>query len=154
MIDLDIVHATEKAVSLVETRWEYTGGAHGNSLIAGRNFVSSNGEVLQLKLDDLFDPASDWSYRMIKHCVLDLRSQGASHIPETPIDGVDDGGLLLIDDLASFTMSPDGFRIYFGPYHVGSYAEGIYTVQIPYDIIRDCLTADSPARSFFNADGT
>ncbi len=55
---------------------------------------------------------------------------------------------LSTSDLTSFTLSPAGLRFYFSPYHVGSYAEGIYTVGVPYSVIRECIPDDSPARLF------
>ncbi len=54
-------------------------------------------------------------------------------------------------DLTSFTLSPAGLRFYFSPYHVGSYAEGIYTVGVPYSAIRDCIPDDSPARQYMTS---
>jgi hypothetical protein len=52
------------------------------------------------------------------------------------------------DDLTSFTLSPAGMRFYFSPYHVGTYADGVFTVGVPYYVIRDCIPEDSPARLF------
>ena len=69
-----------------------------------------------------------------------------------PTEKIDDSTVLSASDLTSFTLSPAGLRFYFSPYHVGSYAEGVYTVGVPYAVISDCIPNDSPARLFMTPD--
>ncbi len=192
MIGVDFAHVTPNAVSLIQSYWEYTGGAHGNGGLDGQSYVDDQGTVQRLKLEDLFDANSDWKKRLVDFCVRDLRHQGASYVsaalvenPSSPklseadrhqqpaklsFDDDDDpfsessdpametakeNYLSLkqfsTDDLTSFTLSPPGIRFYFSPYHVGSYADGVFTVGVPYDVIRDCIPETSPARLFMKA---
>lgn len=150
-IDVDVVHTAPQAVSLLESRYQYTGGAHGNLMVVGRCFVEEQNQVRELKLSDLFDPDSDWLMQLSKYCLSDLRCQGASSAQgDDMLDQAETR--FAADDLCSFTLSPSGIRFYFSPYHVGCYAEGVYAVHVPYYVIADCIAPDSPARFFMAAD--
>ena len=146
-IDVEMVHVSPKAASLVETHYEYTGGAHGNFALIGRSFVEEKESIRELKLADLFDPASDWEQQLVKHVLTDLRKQGATWIMEDPFDS-QLSERFSQDDLSQFTLSAVGIRFYFSPYHVGSYADGVFTVLIPYSMISECFSTDSPAKQF------
>lgn len=147
LVGINIVHSSPQAASVLESHWEYTGGAHGNTLLRGRCFFESEKQVRELTLEDLFEPASDWSKRLIAYCLSDLRCQGASRISDIGLEEPESSPITN-DDLASFTLSRLGITFYFSPYHVGCYAEGVYTVHVPYFVIRDCIPETSPARLF------
>ncbi|WP_010588510.1 DUF3298 and DUF4163 domain-containing protein [Schlesneria paludicola] len=148
-IDLDIIHASSTVVSILESRHEYTGGAHGNLVLVGRCFVESRGMVRQLQLGDLFEGGSPWARRLVDFCLNDLREQGASSVPPEPADDPEMESFST-EDLRSFTLSVDGLTFYFSPYHVGCYAEGVFTVHVPYAVIRDLIPDQSPARHFID----
>lgn len=150
-ISIDILHCSACAVSLLEFRSEYTGGAHGNCHLVGRNFMVLADQVHELVLDELFDKESLWKKRLLKYCASDLRCQGASSIGDCSVESPEEFDFTT-DDLASFTMSPSGMSFYFSPYHVGCYAEGIYVVRMPWSEIKDCIAAESPARLFMAMD--
>ena len=157
-ISVDFAYVTPKAVSLVQFYWEYTGGAHGNGGLDGQCFVDDQGSVRRLTLEDLFDPNRDWKKRLVEHCVSDLRCQEASFITDALVQNPESATIspdsfcdlkqFSTSDLTSFTLSPAGLRFYFSPYHVGTYADGVFTVGVPYYVIRDCIPEDSPARLF------
>ena len=150
-ITIEIVHLTPGAVSLVLAHWEYTGGAHGNGALTGRSFIHDQGCARELKLADLFKPESDWERRLVEVCVSDLRCQEASLISDMSVENQDpESATFSIDDLSQFSLSPAGIRFYFSPYHVGTYAEGIYTVLVPYYMLNDCLNVDGPLRLFMS----
>lgn len=150
-IDVDIVHASATAVSLLESRHEYTGGAHGNLIVVGRCFVESHGTVRQLDLGDLFEEGRPWMRRLIDICLDDLRYQGASSVAPPPESDEDpEVESFSTDDLSSFTLSVEGLTFYFSPYHVGCYAEGVYSVNVPYAEILDLIPDQSPARHFMD----
>ena len=151
LIGINIVHSSYQGASVIESHWEYTGGAHGNSFLKGRCFVESCGRVRELKLEDLFESASHWDRQLIAFCLSDLRCQGASSISDVCVEDPE-SIQFSTDDLASFTLSRAGMTFYFSPYHVGCYAEGTYTVHVPYSVIRDCIPENSPARLFMCED--
>jgi Protein of unknown function (DUF3298) len=188
IIGVDFAHVTPNAVSLIQSYWEYTGGAHGNGGLHGQCFIDDQGSVRRLNLEDLFDPNSDWKKRLIDFCVSDLRCQEATFIsdglvqnPESATLSTDNSSRPPVafrwdedddsfsensdsltipteqpfclkqfstDDLTSFTLSPAGLRFYFSPCHVGTYADGVYTVGVPYRTIQDCIPVGSPTRRF------
>ena len=46
------------------------------------------------------------------------------------------------EDLSLFSLTPQGLQFVFPPYAMGSYAEGTYTVLVPYDVARAWAPAD------------
>lgn len=151
IVTTDVLCATDKAVSLLEHRWEDTGGAHGNPWFVSRNFIDDHGKARELKLAELFDPSSGWAEHLTGYCSNDLRRQGASYL--SPPDASDPNAVtrtvsLEADDLTTFGLTSTALWIFFGPYHVGTYAEGNYSVKVPYEELERFLTADSPARLF------
>ena len=63
-----------------------------------------------------------------------LTKREASWPPKTDQDAVD----------APFTFSPAGVEFHFAPYHVGSYAEGMYNVLVPYTVLKPVLRPGGP----------
>jgi len=150
-ISIDIQTVTDRAVSLLESHSEYTGGANGNFHLVGRNFVEMEDEVHELSLEELFESQLPWKNALLKLCLGDLLHQGASSISEVCVESPEEYGFT-IDDLRAFTLSSTGISFFFSPYHVGCYAEGVYAVRIPWSAIRDCLSEESPARLFMAID--
>lgn len=150
-VETEVIHATDRAVCLLEMHSEYTGGAHGNYWHVARCFVEENNQARELKLADLFEPSSDWQQRLITFVNDDLRDQGASSLA-SPDDEAEENetrsATLEIDDLATFALAPSGLWFFFAPYHVGCYAEGAYSVRMPYSKIESCIPMNSPARLF------
>ncbi len=150
-VEAKVIHASDRAVCLLEMHSEYTGGAHGNYWHVARCFVNENEQARELKLADLFEPSSDWQQRLVTFCNDDLRRQGASSFaaPEDEADeNVTSSATLEIDDLATFAFAPSGLWFFFAPYHVGCYAEGAYSLRVPYSEIENCIPKHSPARQF------
>lgn len=144
---IDLLFVSTEAVSFAEYRHEYTGGAHGNHWLAGRNFIAEGDSVRELSLSDLFDEKTDWLMPLLKACMADLHRQGASRVGEGCLDDPIESGFS-IEDLQSFTLSADGMRFYFSPYHMGCYAEGLYSVHVPYAVVTEFVPTNSPLRRF------
>lgn len=107
----------------------YSGGAHPNTHLDALNLM----------------PASDGSWRLASPCEVlaglrracDLATVRSAVIDELSRQGaawVTDGGVTAhtpwLLDLLTFT--PTGLRIDFAPYAVGPYAQGLFTVHVPY----------------------
>lgn len=129
--NIEIRYASENLVSLLENVWTYTGGAHGNYGFAGHTFLRDSDEVEVLEFSDLFIQDADLS-SIAKFVEDDLIKQEASFIPEN-------FDVQQLTDLSAFTLSPKGITFHFGPYAVGSYAEGAYEVLVPFEEVRDIL---------------
>lgn len=132
-------------ISVLHTAWEYTGGAHGNTVLTGLNFTRIDGQCVQLRLTDLLDVDKVHTLLRLRHMIAaDLKHQGATAMNQyTPGDLNDPANAgeppLTPDDIQQFTLIPDGLRFHFSPYAVGSYAEGSYTVTLPWDKVRELL---------------
>ena len=94
---------------------------------------------MEFDLKDLFLPESDWGRRLSDACLTELRKQEASSVVNGTIAG------FKTEELGRFTVSATGVRLHFSPYHVGSYAEGAFTVQVPWTALKSCLRMDGPA---------
>ncbi len=140
-ISRHIIHHNARVCSVLEQVYEYTGGAHGNVILRGWNFLSDGDEARALSLPQLFREASPWEERLADLCKADLRRQGASMFTAAG-GGIEPQAKLEPGDLSVFTLSPAGLRIHFAPYEVGSWAEGTYSVLLPYDKIEPLLVIE------------
>ena len=114
--------------------YEYSGGAHGNYADFGVNYWWQNGQPRKLVLADLFDDRKKWRKVVGGYIRRNLTKREASWPPKTDQDAVD----------APFTFSPAGVEFHFAPYHVGSYAEGMYHVLVPYTVLKPVLRPGGP----------
>lgn len=146
----DVIWVSDRAVSLLEVHHEYTGGAHGNYWYQARCYIDHNGSARELKLADLFEPSGNWRQHVVKYCANDLRRQGATALNASDQKEEPDSPPLDEDDLVTFSLAPSGLWFFFSPYHVGSYAEGAYSVCVPYAEIEPFLSDSSPVRLFMS----
>ncbi len=132
-----IVWRTNRLISLLEHYSSYTGGAHGNYGRRGANFQWIGGRLRELTLADFFRHDSGWQQRLAALVIDDLRRQKASGS-----DGID------ADDPAgfNFTFTPQGLQLHFDPYDVGSYAEGSFTVHLPWELLAPYLPTNGMVR--------
>ncbi|MEN0653470.1 MULTISPECIES: DUF3298 and DUF4163 domain-containing protein [Hyphobacterium] len=150
----EIVWSDETRVSVLQSWYEYTGGAHPNH---------GSGSVLWLVpeqrtvgLSELFEDGSEGSPAMtalldaIRASLIEQKSQRLGEY-----FNADDQGMWLGDLTASaesfgaFTLAlstePEragGLIFHFDPYAVGAYAEGDYRVLVPQSLFRADLSAD------------
>lgn len=127
---------SDRLISLLCEHSEYTGGVHPNSHFDRFVFWWDGHSAIQLKLEDFFLRYSDWKQTLIDHCLCELEGLEASwpsYLDDYP------------EMLDVFTIHPNGFHFHFAPYAVGSYAEGSYTVTIPFEALDEFLQPDGPA---------
>ena len=98
------------------------------------NYWWQNGQPRKLVLADLFDDRKKWRKVVGGYIRRNLTKREASWPPKTDQDAVD----------APFTFSPAGVEFHFAPYHVGSYAEGMYHVLVPYTVLKPVLRPGGP----------
>ena len=112
--------------------WYDAGAAHPNHNKSFLNYAIVSSKVKTLKLADLFLPKSDYQKVIIKMVRDDLTRQQASWPKEVKLD--------------HWTIQGKSLVFSFDPYAVGSYAEGFYTVVIPFSKIKTLLNPESPVR--------
>lgn len=140
-VEVRVVTVRTNLLSTRELRYEYTGGAHGMASWTGRNFVFEAGKARELKLPEFFAPRPDWTNQVSVLALRELRRQEAGWTldttpPELRVSGFTEA------DLASFNLEPGGLILHFSDYAVGSHAEGLYSVLIPWKDLEGVVVAE------------
>lgn len=110
-------------------KYEYTGGAHGNTIRTSQNYNLQSGRKIQLK--DLFGRGEN--YRKI---VLDeILKIAEKNMSESPGIYFEDYKNLIVKyfNPQSFNLTPNAVAIYYQQYEIGPYVSGIVTFSIPYE---------------------
>ncbi len=124
--DIFVRRADSRVVSLMESVSSYTGGVHGIYGIGGTNFDARTGK--KLALSDVCPNTEGLIAAIIKQLGFDypdasFMQSGSTLMQDMARQYVSDGVL-------PWTLDPRGVTVYFNPYIIGSYAEGIYTATI------------------------
>ena len=142
---------TPRWVAIAADGSSYTGGAHGNPLLA--RFVWLTPQDKRLTASQLVPDPSAWRdisayVREQLHAALSQRVDADGLSPAERADIVKNAGRMIDDgtgpDPANFeqfepVVAPDGrivaLRFVFAPYQVGPYADGTQTVDVPADVL-------------------
>jgi hypothetical protein len=145
------VVATPQLVAIAADGSSYTGGAHGNPLVARFVWLPQQSKLLTAKA--LIPDASSWRdisdyVREQLQAALSQRVDADDLPPAERADIVRDAGRMIdegtgpdVDNFAQFepVLAPDGriaaLRFVFPPYQVGPYSDGTQTVDVPADVL-------------------
>jgi Protein of unknown function (DUF3298)/Deacetylase PdaC len=133
-----IHYASKNVLSLLGTRFLYSGGAHPSTDYVVINLRTNGDELLEIGVDDLFK--DDALPVLIQYVSDELKKQDAAWI-------VDASVILSKTDLRLFTFSALGMTFYFPPYLVGPYAQGTFEVELPMETVQQ-LGLESMLPSF------
>jgi hypothetical protein len=131
--NVEVLHADDAMVSLLYTTDEYTGGAHGNYGYTAKTYVWQDGELVELAASDLVSPKS--ISKVTDMLIAELARRHAS--------SAEDARTIKLDDEV-INPTANGLMFTFAPYQVGSFAEGSYTVILPYSKLDGMIPSDSP----------
>jgi hypothetical protein len=120
-------HFSSDLISLVQTGYAFTGGAHQTNCIEGMVFYVDhrNGAIRRATHKNLL---TNWEvrYRVAAQLLMELRDDGASFYGDPP--------MTLSEDLMdNFYVTKEGVTWIFPHYTVGPYAEGARTVFLTWD---------------------
>ncbi|MDP8218959.1 MAG: DUF3298 and DUF4163 domain-containing protein [Candidatus Theseobacter exili] len=132
---------SDELVSLLENVYAYTGGAHGNTNYSSWNYWIQEGDAVLIDLNALFLDKSDYVEVLAGFCLKDLKEQEAGWVTDGMVNSLDEINLKV------FTISLAGISFYFAPYEMGCYAEGTYTVTIPYSELKDIIDLNGPLKT-------
>lgn len=132
-------------VSLLGEAYRYTGGAHGNTTFAADTWQLDGPPPRTLSLADLFRPGTPYLARLEPRVLADLRAQNATWVVDGEVTA------LTAQDLALFTLAPAGLTFTFPPYAMGPYAEGTFTVVVPYADVVDLALPGGPLAAYAGA---
>ena len=115
-------------LSLYTDKYEYTGGAHGNTLRTSNTWELCTGQNIYLYC--FFKPNTDYTHMLIQEII----AQAEENLKQNPYIYFDDYKNLIIKNFNphSFYMSPDGITIYYQQYDIAPYSTGIVEFTIPY----------------------
>jgi hypothetical protein len=142
---------TPRLLAIAADGSSYTGGAHGNPLVA--RFVWLLPQDKQLTISELipdkqaWEDVSDYAREQL-HAALSQRVDADDLPPAERADIVKNAGRMIDEgtgpepgNFEQFepVLAPDGkiaaLRFVFAPYQVGPYADGTQTVDIPADVL-------------------
>ena len=139
-LNVNKIYEDSKVVSFGTFSMDYRGGAHPNSSFTGATFVKSDGKQLGY---DIFKDTASKEFRNVLINGLKLYFGVKTHAQ-------------LIDyllDIKSVKQIPlpkaapifteNGIKLIYGQYEIASYAAGMPTIIIPYDVAKDLLNNPS-----------
>jgi len=130
---------TDDVISIMFYIYEYySGAAHGLERTQAFNFDIGSGDYIML--EDLFEPDFNYLDFLSCYCVEELKEG-----PVETWENIEESGAGPdANSFKSFVLTKDSMVIFFDPYIVACYAEGIVEVIIPYSEFRDHINPDGP----------
>lgn len=150
-LGFSMVADTPQVVAVAAEGSTYTGGAHGNPLVA--RFVWLPAEQKLLDADELITGRTGWRavsayVREQLHTALsqrvdadDLEPAERAEVVRSAAKMIDEGSDPDADNFRQFEpmVAPDGrlrgLRFVFPPYQVGPYSDGVQTVDVPAEVL-------------------
>lgn len=123
-INNEVTYDKNNIISIVITKYEFTGGAHGMTYLDSYNYNLLTGEKLTLK--DMFKPDIDY-----KEIVNNFIQKEINSNPEIYFKG--DEAFKGISEDQPFYIEDDGIIIYFGLYEIAPYYVGIPKFKLRFD---------------------
>ena len=126
----EIFRNDRQYVSFGQLVYQFTGGAHGMSALTATTVQISSGRVVSLV--DLFLSGSDFRERLGGA----VRRVGAAR-------GLPLWGFKGIKETANFYLTDKGLVLFFQPYEIAPYSEGIVKIMVPYQDLADILAFET-----------
>lgn len=135
---------TDGLISLARTDYDFTGGAHGNSLYAA--MLWDKGEGRPVRSETLFAPGVDMA-RLDQALCTAINAAKKARDPSIPAIRLGGGDWACPKASATpFALAPSttpekagGLMFLIGPYMVGPYAEGGYRIVLPLSAFQNLL---------------
>ncbi|MCX5682436.1 MAG: DUF3298 domain-containing protein [Planctomycetota bacterium] len=138
--DCRVKYFSDTLISVFGTRFSYTGGAHPNTNHYSLNYLLKDGKAAPLALADLFLPRAAWEKRLSDLVMEVLRRKKAGWVLDGTLKG------LKPKDLEVFTLTPRGITFVFSPYAVSCYADGTFTVVVPFKKLEGLIDPAGPMK--------
>ena len=134
--DLRVNYLSRRFISIEDSVYVYSGGAHGNY---GSQFLNINLERdREVTFRDMFRKGSERA--LIKACQDRIQAERAERNQDDG-EGWDYRPVVIekLGNLQNWRFQADAASVYFAPYEVGSYAEGEYECRLPLSFLRPFL---------------
>lgn len=115
-------------LSTYTDQYEYTGGAHGNTIRTSNNWNLRNGK--QIRLRDLFLHNLNYKEMLLKK----IKDQAAQNLADNPGIYFDNYKELIVQNFNpdSFYLTEEALNIYYQQYEIAPYSTGIVVFSLPY----------------------
>ena len=109
-------------------RYEYTGGAHGNTVRASNTFDLKTGK--ELLLNSFFAYGQNYRKLLLEQILV----QADENVKENPRIYFEDYRTLIVKyfNAQSFFLTPEGISIYYQQYEIAPYSTGIVVFSVSY----------------------
>lgn len=132
----------DDVVSMFISVRAYTGGAHDSLHFLPANYHIVDGEAHELSLADLFLPDAPYQETLSDYLMEELEAREAGWLMMGTLEALDE------EMMRVFTFSPSGLEFAFAPYEVGSWAEGPYFVNVPFEAVAAMIDPEGPLGRF------
>ena len=116
------ISGNDKVAGILWKDYQYLGGAHGSLTVSSSNYTRSDGRAVNLR--DLFRKP-DKALALFSE--LSRKKLAQRDLPQ---DMVEAGTAPDQDNFQTFLLEKDGLTLYFNPYQVAPWAEGVVTVTL------------------------
>ena len=123
-VNNEVTYDKDNIISIVMTKYEFTGGAHGMTYLDAYNYNLLTGDILILK--DMFKLGVNY-----EEIINNFIASEINNNPESYFKG--DEGFKGITENQSFYIDEDGIVIYFGLYEIAPYYVGIPKFKLRFD---------------------
>ena len=113
---------------------------HGCTYYEGKNFWQTGDRIVELELRDLFLEGSDWQEFLRQYCQNYLVQNKCGYYVMDEWYSPE----LNNEDLDIFILGEHGMMIVFRSYRVGGWADGPYTITIPYEKLMSYIDPAGP----------
>ncbi len=120
--DTDIYRADSRVLSLLEHYTDYWGGAHGYYASYGTNFDVMTGK--KLKLADVVTDMETFGEKVFTRLEEQYPDLGFSEKRDYILE------LITSDENLSWVLGNEGITLYFNPYEIAAYADGMQVVSM------------------------
>ncbi len=126
----EVFRNDQQFVSVGQLVYQFTGGAHGMSSLTATTFRISSGRAISLA--DLFLPGSNYRERLEGT----VRRVGTARgLPLWGFNGVKEN--------ANYYLTDQGLVLFFQPYEIAPYSEGIVKIMVPYQELADVMAFET-----------
>jgi hypothetical protein len=130
-------YASSRIVSVFGELHIYQGLPHGSSRYYALNYFSDEKQIYQFTLEDLFLKDKNFIDFIIEYSLRSLKIEKVGYTGDLFPE-------INPEDLHVFTLSKNGLAITFQPYHIGGWADGPYSITIPFQKLMPYIKPEGP----------
>ena len=125
-------------ISMMNEVYHFTGGAHGMTFHTSMNLKVGKTGASVFTIDQIFRKGAGWEKAISDYVIQDLKARGADWVVSGEVREVPR------KNMTRFTVSPAGIDLFFGPYEMGSYAQGTWVVLVPWSACKGLVDPNGP----------